>query len=284
MRPVTLCAFADEAGAAMEQQILALRENHIPCLEVRGVDGRNITELTVDEAKRLRDRLGEKGLRVWSVGSPIGKVEITDAFEPEMERFRHTLELAAALEASYIRLFSFYIPQGEDPNLYRDQVLERLDRFCEAARGSGVVLCHENEKGIYGDVASRCADIHRHCPALRAVFDPANFIQCGQPAAPAWQELAPFVEYFHIKDALEDGTVVPAGKGLGELPRLLEAYFAQGGRVLTLEPHLAVFEGLSALERDQKSAIGVTVYPSARAAFDAAAAALRTLLGEGLEQ
>lgn len=96
--------------------------------------------------------------------------------------------------------------------------MERLERFLEASAGSGVTLCHENEKGIYGDTAARCADIHQTLPAFKAVFDPANFIQCGQDTAEAWERLSPYVEYLHIKDALSDGTVVPAGKGIGRIP------------------------------------------------------------------
>ncbi len=275
MGPFTLCAFADEAGTEIGQQIRALKENEIPCLEIRGVGGRNITELSYADAKALRIRLQEEGVRVWSVGSPVGKSDITEPFEAQLELFRHTLDLADALGAFCLRLFSFYLPAGENPLYYRDEVFARLGRFCDEARGSGITLCHENEKGIYGDVAGRCADIHQNCPDLRAVFDPANFIQCGQPVGPAWRLLSPYVKYLHIKDALADGTVVPAGQGLGEIPRLLAAFFAQGGEVVTLEPHLAVFEGLSQLEREQKTTLGQTVYPDGRAAFDAAVAALR---------
>lgn len=53
----------------------------------------------------------------------------------------------------------------------------------------------------------------------------------------------------HIKDALPDGSVVPAGKGAGELPYLLSQY---KGEVLTVEPLLSVFEGFDKLETDQK--------------------------------
>ncbi|HAA24848.1 MAG TPA: xylose isomerase, partial [Ruminiclostridium sp.] len=44
----------------------------------------------------------------------------------------------------------------------------------------GIILAHENEKGIYGDTPERCVDIIKsmNCDYVRAVFDPANFIQC----------------------------------------------------------------------------------------------------------
>lgn len=278
MQKFTLCAFADEAGASVGEQIAALRENGIPCLEVRGVEGRNITDLTYADAKSLRIRLEEEGVRVWSVGSPIGKVGIEENFEEHFTLFQHVLDLADALGAFCVRLFSFYMPQGENPLYYRDEVLERMNRFTDEARGSGITLCHENEKGIFGDVAGRCAELHENCPDLRAVFDPANFIQCGQPVGPAWKLLAPYVKYLHIKDCLADGTVVPAGKGIGQIPQLLADFYNQGGEVLTLEPHLAVFEGLGSLEAGEKTNISEFAFPTQRAAFDEAARALKALL------
>lgn len=271
-----LAAFADEADARITGQIEAMKAEGISLLEVRGVDGKSVADLTVPEARELRARLADEGIAVWSVGSPYGKSNLAEPFGPRLDEFRRGLEIAEALGASHIRLFSFYLPDGREPESCRGEVLERLSRFCEAARGSGLVLCHENEKGIYGDIAPRCEEIHRALPELRAVFDPANFIQCGQPTLPAWELLAPYVEYLHIKDALPDGSVVPAGCGEGHLPELLEGY---QGKVLTLEPHLAVFEGLASLEREgARSDVPKYRYASNREAFAAAAAALRGLL------
>ena len=274
----TLCAFADEAGADIHDQIKALNDNQIPCLEVRSVGDRNITQLTVQQAKELKEQLKENGIHIWSIGSPIGKIGIKDDFTPHLDLFKHTLDLALATEADCIRLFSFYLPKGKGAALYRDEVTERLSRFCEAAKGSNVFLCHENEKGIYGDIASRCFEIHKLIPELYAVFDPANFIQCGQDTLEAWELLAPYVKYMHVKDARYDGRVVPAGKGEGNLPELLEKYKSQGGHVLTVEPHLAVFGGLEALEREDKSVVDPYAYPTRRDAFDAAVSALRSLI------
>lgn len=272
--PFTLSAFADEADSSVKGQIDALKRNHIPYVEVRGVNGKNISELSLADAAALKIRFHEEGIRVWSIGSPIGKIPIDGNLNAHFDLFRHTLDLAVKLEAFCIRLFSFYIPNGEDPAVYRDTVVEQLIRYCEAARDSGVTLCHENEKGIYGDIAPRCSDILMQCPGLKAVFDPANFIQCGQSIPEAWRLIAPYVKYLHIKDALQNGTVVPAGEGIGEIPKLLAAFFAQGGEVISLEPHLASFEGLSELERDQKTKLGERIYASNAEAFDAAAHAL----------
>ncbi|MBQ9120555.1 MAG: sugar phosphate isomerase/epimerase [Lachnospiraceae bacterium] len=270
-----LAAFADEADGRIVNQITAMQENGIDYLEIRNVDGENIADISKEKAKEVRKQLEDAGKAVWSLGSPYGKMGIADNFEPHLEKFKRGLETAEILGTKHIRLFSFYVPK-EAAESYTDEVMARLDKFQAAAKGSGILLCHENEKGIYGDIATRCLEIHKEFPEIKAVFDPANFIQCGQDTKEAWELLHPYVEYMHIKDALADGFVVPAGKGIGNIPYLLEQY---KGEVLTLEPHLSVFEGLEKLEAEEKSAIGPYRYPSSRAAFDAAVNALKEIIG-----
>lgn len=171
-----------------------------------------------------------------------------------------------------------FMPWNASPADCRNQVIDYLSRMAETAAGFGVALCHENEKGIYADNAERCAQILDAVPSLRCVFDPANFIQCGQDVREAWALLGRRVYYMHIKDALADGTVVPAGKGIGCLPELLKDFSARGGEAVTLEPHLQVFEGLSDLEKDHKTPVPRFAYPTSDAAFDAACQALKALL------
>ena len=269
-----LAAFADEAGSSIGEQISAMKENDVAYLEIRGVNGENISDLTIEKARDIRRQLEDSGISVWSLGSPYGKIGIGEDFAPHLDKFKHGLELADILGAKHIRLFSFYVPQ-ESAEKYKEEVMSRLDKFISAAKGSGIILCHENEKGIYGDNALRCAEIHKEFSELKAVFDPANFIQCGQDTKAAWELLGPYVEYMHIKDARADGTVVPAGKGEGNIPYLLSQYKRA---ILTIEPHLAVFEGFDELETGEKTSMGEYCYPSSRAAFDAAVDALRDLI------
>lgn len=280
MPNVKIYAFADEAGQDVGAQIEAMLRNGLQGLEVRGVDGQNVSEIGLAKAREVRGRLEDAGLAAWSVGSPIGKIDIAEGdFPAHLDLLRHTLDVARELGAENLRLFSFYIPAGDDPARWRGEVAERVARMAELCRAWGVCPCHENEKGIYGDVAARCLDLHQSVPGLAAVFDPANFIQCGQDTAGAWAQLKPWVKYLHIKDALWDGSVVPAGCGEGHVAEIVGDFLAAGGEVMTLEPHLAVFDGLASLEHDGiRSGIGGYAYASSDAAFDAAAAALRGIL------
>ena len=280
MKPLRIFAFADEASSQIDGQIAALRRNGLQGLEIRNVDGQNVSDISLEKAREVHKKLTDAGLSVWSIGSPIGKIDIQkDNFEQHLQKYLHTLEIARALGAEKLRMFSFYLPKGQDPAPFRQQVIDRLSRMAELAQGSGVALCHENEKGIYGDVASRCLEILQAVPHLQGVFDPANFVQCGQETWAAWEMLRERITYMHIKDALPDGRVVPAGAGVGNVARILSAFRAQGGDAVTIEPHLQVFSGLAGLERaGDTSDVGSYCYESNDAAFDAACAALKGIL------
>ena len=273
-------AFADEASPNVDLQIEAMKRNGLNGLEIRGVDGQSIAVITLDKAREVREKMDAAGLETWTIGSPIGKVRIDeDNLEQELEKLRHAIQLAKILGAKNIRLFSFFIPKGEDPCTYRDEVLRRMKAFADVAEGSGIDLCHENEKGIYGDNADRCLEILQAEPRLKGIFDPANFVQCNEDTLRAWETLKSYIKYMHIKDAQADGYVVPAGTGIGNVPQIVKEFVAQGGDAVTIEPHLTVFKGLADLEQeDNATQVGKLAFSSAEAAFDAACNAFKSLL------
>lgn len=280
MDNIKVYAFADEASPVIDEQIAAMKRNRLDGIEIRNADGVNVSELTAQKAKEIAKKLSNNGLSVWSVGSPIGKINIaTDDFEKHFDKFKHTVEIADLLGADNIRIFSFFIPWGDNPDNYKNAVIDRLGQMLEVVKGSKIELCHENEKGIFGDIASRCLELHTALPDLKGIFDPANFIQCKQDTLQAWDMLAPYIKYMHIKDALADGNVVPAGKGDGKLKQIVADFISKGGNSFTIEPHLTVFDGLKVLEREgEQSGIGLYRYPDSNSAFDAACSAFREVL------
>jgi len=272
-------AFADESSSKFVGQIDALKRTGCQYLEIRGLDNGNFTTLTDAEAKDIRKALEDNGLKIWSLGSPIGKIAVDGDWEAHVEKYKRVLELAGILDTQRIRLFSFFMPKGEDPVKYKNVVIDRMGVFAELAKKTGVIACHENEKGIYGDVASRCLELLQAVPDLRAVFDPANFVQCGQETLSAWQMLKPYVDYLHIKDAKLNGQVVPAGYGDGNVPAIVKDYGLAGGKVMTLEPHLTSFVGLKDLEQEgDESVVGGISFESPEAAFNFAVKTLKDLV------
>ncbi len=140
-----LYAFADEASPLIDGQIDAMRRNGLDGLEIRGVDGENVAQISAQKAKEVICKLDNAGLAVWSVGSPIGKVEIKADFLTECERLKRVMETAHILKTSRIRVFSFYIPKGEDPAAYQNEAIDRMGNLCALAKAEGIQLCHENE-------------------------------------------------------------------------------------------------------------------------------------------
>lgn len=252
----TLSGFADEISPDLTEQLATLEAESIRHLEFRGVWGKNVLKLDDEEIRRVKAALARAGVKVSSIGSPIGKIAITDDFAPHLDDFRRALAVARTLEAPFIRIFSFFMPHGEDPAKYRDEVLERLGAIVREAEGAGVTLVHENEKEIYGDIPARCHDLLTRIdsPNLRAAWDPANFVQCGVcPHTDGYDLLRPFVAYVHIKDALlATGKVVPPGEGDGQLRETLSALRDSGfDGFFSLEPHLSAagtFSGFSGPE------------------------------------
>lgn len=255
MNPFILSAFSDEIDEDLEVQVEVLGRHRIRHMEIRNVNGKNVIQYTLEEVRKIKERLVSAGIGVSAVGSPIGKIGIRDDFKPHLELFKHTVETARILDTRFIRMFSFFIPSGENPGIYRDEVMERWNRFVEAASGSGLVLLHENEKDIYGDTAERCLDLMQamNDSQVRTAFDPANFVQCDVKVFPeAYALLKDYIVHYHIKDALyRDHQVVPAGMGDGHVEALMAAANSDGYRgFLTLEPHLGAFKGLQDLERN----------------------------------
>lgn len=283
-------AFCDESGEdTVEGQIKACKANGITHMELRGFGEKlNINNLSAEQAREMKKVIDREKMSVSSIGSGYGKIEITDDFEPHFENFKNTVEVAKILGARYIRIFSFYFTKGESYDKYRAEVIRRVKAMADYAVENGLVCCHENEKGIYGDTAERCLELLQSCGGkLRAVFDPANFIQCGVDTVKAYDLLESYVEYFHIKDALyADGSVVPAGEGEGRVPEIITRAAKQNRTiVLSLEPHLQVFEGLGALESgtlESNRTLPKNAYPSHAASFKAAADAMHSLAKKAL--
>lgn len=278
---VKIYGFADEASPIIDEQIKAMKRNGLAGLEIRNVDNVWIAGITLDKAREIRAKLDAEGLETWAIGSSVGKIDIEkDDFGAHLEMLKHMVEVAHILGAENLRGFSFFIPQGKNPADYKNEVMDRMGKMLDIIRGSGITYCHENEKGVYGDIADRCLEIFNTFPEIEGVFDTANFVQCKEDSVRAWNMLKHRIKYIHVKDArFSDGAIVPPGTGDGKYNIILPEYLAMGGRVFTMEPHLAEFVGLQALEREgEESNVGETSFGSNDEAFDFACTTFKKLL------
>lgn len=238
-----LSGFIDEISPDLAEQLALVTELGLGFVELRSVWDVNVLDLDAAQLERVRRGLADAGVRVSSIGSPIGKIPITDDNGPHLDRLRHALAVARFFDAPFVRVFSYFMPADADPDAYRDEVVTRMRALASVAEGSGVTLIHENEKEIFGDVPRRCLEIVESVssPPLKLTWDNANFVQCGvRPFTDGYPLLAPHVAYLQVKDAVfADGSVVPAGEGDGELRETVRAFAADGfDGFVSLEPHL----------------------------------------------
>lgn len=245
----TLSGFADEISSDLDEQIAVVTDLGLKYIEFRTAWDSSVLDLDAAELKRARSALDAAGLKVSSIGSPIGKIPISDDNGPHLERMQHALDVAKFFEAPYIRIFSYFINEDENPDDHRDEVITRMRDLVAIAEGSGITLIHENEKEIFGDIPRRCHEIVQaiESPALKLTWDNANFVQCGvKPFTEGYELLSPDVVYLQVKDArFTDGVVVPAGEGDGEFRESMRAFAADGFEgFASLEPHLQIGHAL----------------------------------------
>ena len=231
------------------QQLDALEANGIRYIELRGAWNTNVMKFSPAQRDELRRIFTDRGFGVSCIGSPIGKTRIDESEAEHFDNYQRSVEIAEFFGARYIRIFSFYGPQGRNVAEYRGDVVKRLTRQVEYLEGHDVTLVLENEKDLFGAFPERCVYLHAAIasPKLIAAYDPANFVNMNVADVyhTCWLPMRPYVKYFHIKDFRYGDTehAVPAGSGDGAIPPMLRDAAADGyDGFLALEPHLAKAE------------------------------------------
>ena len=243
-------AFSDEYSQDIVEQCKALNGYGIGYMEARGVNGKNISVLTKAELSDMKKVLSDYGVQVSSIGSPLGKIRLDEDIAAHMDLARRICETANELSAKYVRVFSFYLPEGKTRVACKGQVYDALEKMVQISLEYGVTFCHENEAKIYGESPEKCLEMLEYFDGkLKAVLDMGNFVLDGYNPMQAYESCKKYIEYFHIKDSLYAGAIVPPGKGEAQIKEILDRYKAEGEKdtFITLEPHLQTFAGLNAL-------------------------------------
>ena len=280
MAKFILSAFADEAGTTLDEQIAALKRNEIDYIEPRNINGKPILTLTDDELKYVKSELDRNGIRVNSLGSPIGKYPITEPFDKHLIDFYRALEVCKILDTDKMRMFSFFTKQSELAER-RDEVIYRLREMCRIAKENGITLCHENESEIYGQNPKEMLDIMENVEGIKGIFDPANYRMNNCDVMAGIDATLINLAYLHIKDAIfESQIIVPAGDGEGRIAEILDIVDNATEEVvyLTLEPHLFLFDAYKIIDNHELK--GKYTFNNNSESFDFAVNALKALLSE----
>lgn len=241
-----LSAFADEIDPDPIKQIDVLKACGIQHIEFRSILKTNVLDLSDAQIADFKSLLDKHGFKLSAIGSPIGKIKINEPFEPHLKRFQRAIELCKVFDTPNIRVFSYYLPEGDNWDNWRRDVLDRMWDKLRLAEKAGVRLIHENEHGIYGDSPDRLVDLlgtvteQLSSPCFGAAYDPANFVFCGYDPWEGWQRTKDWTVHFHIKDwATGEKHGRLAGEGQGRIPEVMAEAVQRGyDGFATLEPHL----------------------------------------------
>ena len=219
---VILSAFADEAAnskSVVEQfavlAALGLEYYSPRFLNVSG-DVKNIMQLDRAELKTVKSMQDDYGLKVTSIGSPIGKVKLLDVDDGTHNRFvpftkylkddvTTAIDRAKALDARMIRGFSFYHPRGTDPAPHIPQSSEQLAAIVDKCEQAGLVYAMEVEANLIGQNGRLMAELARRInkPNLVCIFDGGNISSQNLDPVRCFAEftaMRKYLGYLHIKD------------------------------------------------------------------------------------
>ena len=226
MVDLTLSAFADEYADSFDGQLAICKELGIPCIELRFIDGKNICTVSDEVLDEVESKLKANGIGVSAIGSPIGKIKLDGDMAEHLALAERGFAIAKRLGAKYVRIFSFYLPDGKTREECKEEVFAAMENIIALAEKYNVIPCHENEAKIYGESPACCLELLQHFEGrLKAVFDMGNFVLDGHDPYPsAYNTLKDYIAYFHIKDSLFAGAIVPPGKGEAKIKEVLDDY------------------------------------------------------------
>jgi len=238
-----LSGFPDEACADIAGQIKVVQNARLSHTDLRGVDGGNIVDVPVERAKVIKAQLDEAGLGVNMFGTPIGKIDLADDFQIDIDRLNHVAELADVFGCRAVRVFSYYNQANAPFVAWGKESLRRLGELKARATDLGLVLYNENERHLFGDRADEIIVINdalRDGVTFKAIFDFDNYNQSGDDVWENWLKLRDATDAFHLKESDKTGQHVPMGEGAGYAREILADARERGWEgPLSLEPHLA---------------------------------------------
>jgi len=239
---------SDEAGQAIDTQIKAHRELGWEHLELRLVDGTNLTQIPDAKFDEVYAQVTEAGMKVSCFGSAIANWArpITCDAQIDIDDLKQAIPRMHRFGTPFIRVMSY--PNDKDhplpENDWRNEAIQRLQVLAKMAEDGGITLVHENCSG-WGGLSAENSNIllgEVASPALKVVFDTGNPVTYGQDAWAYYQAVYDDIVYVHIKDAQKiDGEdhYCYCGDGAGcvkEIVRDLLAKGYDGG--FSIEPHL----------------------------------------------
>ena len=257
--PSIISGFTDEVSDDLDVQIRALKElgwNHI---DLRTVDGKNVSTLSDDEFARVHRKLEENGITIACFGSTVANWgrEVNSDLERDLEELRTSIRHMQTAGVRYIRIMSYKVNEPEPlGSPMEEQVITGIRKIAEIAEDNGVVCLHENCQTWGGQSHEHCLRLLEaiDSPALRLIYDTGNPVSMKdvrgndpyyyQDSYLFYDRVKDFVDYIHIKDAVvenDEPRYVFPGEGGGRVREILKSVAEERpGLPISIEPHVAV--------------------------------------------
>ncbi len=254
-----ITGFTDEVSDDLSLQIKALKElgwNHI---DLRTVNGKNISSLTDKEFDHVHRQLTENNIQIACFGSTVANWgrDAVKSFDQDMLEMENSIRHMRKSGVQFIRIMSYKIdspvPLGSD---YESVVIANIQKLVQLAEENGIICLHENCQTWGGQSCRHSLRLLEevNSPALKLVFDTGNPFSMDRVAGEEpysyqnsltfFQEVCPHVEYLHIKDGrwVKDSPQYTfPGEGLGNVAQILHLVKEHEMDIpISIEPHVAV--------------------------------------------
>ncbi|MBW3621946.1 MAG: sugar phosphate isomerase/epimerase [Armatimonadetes bacterium] len=249
----------DEISNDFTDALNCMVEWAVPYAEIRGVNGKNVSDLSPEEMRQAKAALDERGLKACGIASPFFKCELSGGaaqdtgalhlaqdrtLDEQRDVLQRCIRAAHTFEVPTIRVFAFW-RRGETTPEIVERIIELFHEPLRTAKEAGVTLLLENEHDCYMSTGEETAILlNALAPeGLRCVWDPGNAYRAGETPYPnGYEALKPFITHVHLKDlhVSEDGGYhwVPIGEGDIDYEGHLNALNRDGySGVISLETH-----------------------------------------------
>ncbi|MGJ8671987.1 sugar phosphate isomerase/epimerase family protein [Rubritalea sp.] len=255
-----LTGFADEAARDLSTQIKATKELGWDYISARGINGKNIHELSEPEFDTAAGELDTAGIKVAEFGSLIGNwaKSIHTDFDITLGEVERAIPRMQRLGTDIVRVMSYaQEPWGQDQ--LEQERFHRLREITHRFNDAGLTVAHENCMNWGGFSAEHTLRLVEEVPNLKLIYDTGNPVFQKDRSKPnsdgsfPWQDALEFYKavkehiiHIHIKDCLnpvaedEEPEYVFPGTGQAYVKEILTdlAEFNYSG-FIAIEPHVA---------------------------------------------
>lgn len=232
MSDVVLTGFCDETceDKNLERQFAVAAALGLEWISLRfynlGAGVKNILAADQSDLDQIKSLLDKYGLRISSIGSPIGKINLHDIQDGTPNQFRsfdsyldqeveRICAIANFLQSPLVRGFSFYHPRGTAPQQHVAEAASRLQAIAQRCRAKSLIFGLEVEANLIGQTGELVQQLvsQADAPNLVSIFDGANLVVQGLSASAVWREYLAMrgsLGWVHVKDYQSDS------KGIGE--------------------------------------------------------------------